>query len=64
MSAGLIHGRVGETPAQRAAEAAWQRYASTCRYAGTPRQRAHAFHEALKAEARAGRLELARRQGR
>jgi hypothetical protein len=57
-------GTVGVTPAEKAAEAAWSHYASTCRMGGTPAERRWAFTKALKAERKASRLELARRAGR
>jgi hypothetical protein len=57
-------GTVGQTPTERAAAEAWQRYARTCAMWGTPAERAHAFHAALEAERKVSRLELAHRSGR
>lgn len=43
---------VGRLAAEKAAEAAWARYASACRWGGTRAEQRNAFQAALKAEAK------------
>lgn len=46
------------SPHVKSAAAAWERYASTVRMAGTPAQRIWAFAQAMIAEERLARAEL------
>lgn len=56
--------RVGVTRAEREAEAAWERYASTCRMGGTDIQRRRAYADARKRQDRLDRVMAAERAGR